>query len=539
MITRPRAAVALIFAFVASTAILSQPAAANPVDGTKYAPFTLALYNKNVAESRKLAAYYAEKRGLPLDNIIGFDVPPGEVITREIYEKKIREPLVASFDTNRWWEREKDARGVLRPTTNKMKFAAIMYGMPLKIRGAAPQPTGETDPKTGEPIMEKLDHRQTEAASLDSELTVFGAELPNVKGPGASPYFRGNKAFGRTDMLLTSRIDGASYATAQRLIDDAIATEKNGLWGMGVIDVAQLAKQKGAGYEIGDKWLETCATFYHKAGIPTLVDRSPALIPAGYPIDDRVALYFGWYYTKVTGPFADRKFRFSRGAIAVHLHSYSASTMKNPNSNWTAPLIERGACASLGNVYEPYLTMTTAFDIFNARLLAGFTLAEAGWMATPTVSWMTLLVGDPLYQPFRRGQQYDMKTAADYKAYKLAVQRWGTKPTELMAQLDRAARSMKAPSVSEMAGLFLIGEKKYGLAAAQFDKAKASFTEPADKLRQDLHRARALAENGDVPRALALLRAAAIEFKSTPGAKAATALANQLDPPPPPPPAAK
>jgi uncharacterized protein (TIGR03790 family) len=79
------------------------------------------------------------------------------------------------------------------------------------------------------------------------------------------------------------------------------------------------------------------------------------------------ALYYGWRTEKAAGPFAQPEFRFSPGAIAVHIHSFSAMTLHDPNANWVAPLLSRGAAASLGNVYEPYLRLTAHRNIFNDR----------------------------------------------------------------------------------------------------------------------------------------------------------------------------
>ena len=48
-------------------------------------------------------------------------------------------------------------------------------------------------------------------------------------------------------------------------------------------------------------------------------------------------------------------------------------------------------------------------------------------------------------------------------------------------------------ALTEMAGLHLLASKDYAGAMKKFGAAKAAFKEPADKLRQDLHAARALA----------------------------------------------
>jgi hypothetical protein len=54
-----------------------------------------------------------------------------------------------------------------------------------------------------------------------------------------------------------------------------------------------------------------------------------------------------------------------------------ASTLRDKNSGWAGPLVSRGAAATVGNVYEPYLELTAHLDILNDRLLHGFTFGEA------------------------------------------------------------------------------------------------------------------------------------------------------------------
>ncbi|MFZ4683153.1 MAG: TIGR03790 family protein, partial [Terrimicrobiaceae bacterium] len=87
-------------------------------------------------------------------------------------------------------------------------------------------------------------------------------------------------------------------------------------------------------------------------------------------------------------------------AIAVHIHSFSAATLRNPAAGWCGPLVEHGAAVTMGNVYEPYLTLTPQLDVFQDRLMAGFTFAESAYMSLRGLSWMAVAIGDPLYRPY-------------------------------------------------------------------------------------------------------------------------------------------
>ena len=67
----------LIFLFV----YFSLPASAQePIKNRQYASATLVIYNQNVANSRKLAAYYAGKRNIPFENLIGLKCSAEEII---------------------------------------------------------------------------------------------------------------------------------------------------------------------------------------------------------------------------------------------------------------------------------------------------------------------------------------------------------------------------------------------------------------------------------------------------------------------------
>jgi hypothetical protein len=132
-----------------------------------------------------------------------------------------------------------------------------------------------------------------------------------------------------------------------------------------------------------------------------LFDDNPATLPASLPIN-QVALYLGWYTPTANGPWITPPDRFVRGAIAYHLHSFSGWTVRNPTQNWVGPLIDHGADATMGEVYEPYLALTPHLDVFTRRLLDGDSFAEAAYASQIGLSWMTTVVGDPLYRPFRK-----------------------------------------------------------------------------------------------------------------------------------------
>jgi hypothetical protein len=336
-------------------------------------------------------------------------------------------------------------------------------------------------------------------------------------------------------MFLVGRIDGPTFDVCQRMISDAIAAEKTGLWGMAVVDIANKGKEN-VGLQMGDDWLEATASSLMNEGIPTLVDRFNPTLPHNFPLKD-TAIYFGWYDGHVSGPFINPSFKFKRGAVAVHLHSFSASQLRNATQNWCAPLLDKGAAATLGNVYEPLLHLTHNFDIFTSRLLAGYTLVEAAYMSAPVLSWHHVVLGDPLYRPYLHLDGSGEKKDADavYRALRIAHMRWAKDATELEKQLRLAAPRMKSGIMLEALGLDLVKREQTAQAAVVFQQAKALYTSNVDKLRMDMLVAAIDWSGQRKPAAIKALRDAQLRYGHLPEIEAAAAWLNILDPPPPPP----
>ena len=102
---------------------------------------------------------------------------------------------------------------------------------------------------------------------------------------------------------------------------------------------------KDTGLVEGDKWLFKIATQARQAGFPVILDRGEGLFPPDYPMR-HAAFYFGWYTGDVSGPMARPGFKFTQGAVAVHIHSFSAASMRDPKRSWCAPLLAAGAALS-------------------------------------------------------------------------------------------------------------------------------------------------------------------------------------------------
>ncbi|MEP7015498.1 MAG: TIGR03790 family protein [Verrucomicrobiota bacterium] len=491
---------------------------------------TIVVFNKTAPESVKLANFYAQQRGIPRDHLVGLNCSSEEEISRAEYDDNIANPLREAFKDHKWWTVHELARGT-STKENPIRFVAVIRGVPLKIRSAGDYPGDVPGPGP-------LGNRNE--ASVDSELTMLSATARQISGFAMNPYFKSFRAiedFDNIGMLLVCRLDAPDASTVRRMIVDSIAAEKNGLWGRAYVDGAHNTSQ---GLAVGDQWLTEILQQLHKNGIPTVYDDAPEIFPEAYPITD-CALYYGWYAAAVAGPFARPDFRFLPGAIAVHIHSFSASTLRDPNADWVGPLVSHGAAASLGNVYEPYLQLTAQLDVFNDRLLHGFTFAESAYMSMRALSWMSVMVGDPLYRPYlswlQIAQRDSAKAANEWKVYHELAVKDATVPAPVWRTAARqAAMRIRSGPIMEDLGLLETHNGHFAAATNNFQLARTYYTKRDDIVRVVLEESDAWIKMNKPKRALELVRSTMRTAPDTPAAPLLRAIEREASGRPPPPP---
>lgn len=472
--------------------------AAEAESDSDLAAATVVVYNRRAPDSVALAQFYAKARQISLDHLVGLECSTEEEISREEYNQTIADPLREIFQERNWWDMPKESQFPVRAV--KIRFVALIRGIPLKIRMSTPSPG------------EQANHGQIGSdnrASVDSELSVLGIPTTPIGGPANNPYFQSYKSIREVaglPILLVCRLDAPTPEIVRRMITDAVETEKNSLWGRAYVDGAN---QKGPGMGEGDLWLKNTVRDLRRVGVPVVYDTESALFPVGFPMSDCV-LYYGWYAENASGPFADPNFAFARGAIAVHIHSFSASTLRSPESYWVAPLLSRGAAASLGNVYEPYLQLTAQIDLFNDRLMHGFTLAESAYMSSRVLSWMGVVVGDPLYRPYATWLQLeppDRNKKSDWRMYHdFAVKNRGLKADEYLARAKTAASRADNGPMMEDLGLQEKESGQFNGAISCFHQARSFYVTADDILRTILEQVDALTKSGNKKAALLLVR---------------------------------
>jgi uncharacterized protein (TIGR03790 family) len=377
----------------------------------------LVVANSDHAASIRLARYYCERRGVPAGNVIpvSLGTPLRDTIGRGDYDRRLAGPIRRTFLTR------KDLDGI--------KCLVTTYGVPFRVGPREPLPgydarlkqlrqlleqekaaaaelarKGQTDSVAHrthqlgagqiQADIDRIMGRET-GASVDSELSLVlcnAYELyrwqPNaLRNPTALQPFK---------TLMVSRLDGPGYGIAKDLVDKAIAAEKKGLAGTAYIDSRGLFGQDA--YSYCDQSLRDLALLIRlRTSLPVQEERTAALFaPGGCP---ETALYCGWYSL---ARYVDA-FVFAEGAVGFHIASSEAVSLRDPNSTqWCPSLLKHGITATLGPVAEPYLHSFPEPKAFFGSLFDGHCLGEAYYLTKPFNSWQLVLIGDPLYTPFKK-----------------------------------------------------------------------------------------------------------------------------------------
>lgn len=363
------------------------------------------IANRRLPESVGLARYYAERRGIPFRNICLLDLPVRERVSRAEYDQQLRKPLLAFLRKRALIVQQKDdggdssgsrkaqrAAGEWITRERNFRYLVSIYGVPLAVqdnRDASLLPR------------RKRDYHSRDGAAVDSELCLLLMPRYDLGGAVNSPVFNhlyypdGDNA---SLFIAATRLDAPDPDTVRRMIDDSIAVEETGLLGICCFDQRATVEK---GYALGDYWLEESAERWAREGYEVIRELTAAVWDEDVPLE-KVGVYFGWYTQNASGPFIRPDFRFSRGAIAVHIHSSSAVTLRSGRKYWAGPLLAQGAAATIGAVDEPYLPAMPWLHILSDRLCRGYCFADAAYMSLPLLSWQITVVGDPLYRPFRR-----------------------------------------------------------------------------------------------------------------------------------------
>jgi uncharacterized protein (TIGR03790 family) len=367
-----------------------RPSAGDPAD---LASRVVVLANANDADSVRLARYYAEKRGVPPGNVIALPMSSAETIGWPEFINTVYQPLQDGLVARGWIDAFgttlTDGIGRKRYGIHghRISYLVVCRGVPLRVND-------EQKFHRREPRFTLQAEFATNAGAVDSELSLLAHSTYDINGWLPNPWFGAVQAslFEAEPVVKVARLDGPAFADAAGLVDHAMEAERTGLLGRFYVSVRGPSRD-------GERWFEQSATELASLGFDGDVDRSDQNLPSSSRFDAPV-LYFGWYAQDLSGPMAPAGFRFPPGAIALHLHSFSARTLRSTTAGWCGPLVARGVTATFGNVFEPYLEFTLQPQMLLEALRRGRNLGDAAYYATRALSWQTIIIGDPLYRPF-------------------------------------------------------------------------------------------------------------------------------------------
>jgi uncharacterized protein (TIGR03790 family) len=335
----------------------------------------LVVINQQSPLSRSIGEYYAERRHVPLTNVCRLSVQPDEDIPRDEFDDKIARPIAAFLRLHKLQE--------------QILYIVTTSGVPLRVRGSA-----------GNMI--------AEAAAVDSELTLLYSDMrgqPHVLPAGIhNPFFgRVLAAFRHPDfpIYLVTRLTGYDFADVKGLIDRALLARNRGSF---VIDLRKFDDGPGNG------WLREAARALPKDRV--ILDDTGKVL---YQQRDVIG-YASWGSNDPDRKQRHVDFQWLPGAVMTEYVSTNGRTFTRPPDSWnigaawsdpkgtfagspqtlTADYIHEGATGASGHVYEPYLQFTPRPDILLPAYYHGRNLAESYYLAIPALSWMNIVVGDPL-----------------------------------------------------------------------------------------------------------------------------------------------
>lgn len=354
------------------------------------------LANSDDRESMQIADYYAKKRGIPKANIIALPMPTNETVSVSQFVDEIYNPLLKKLIRKEWVrvvktdERDITGRDRVSVGIHRISYLVTIRGVPLRIAN---------DPNLIDVKSGKLPDRfKVNNGSVDSELALLvGPANLSMTAFVPNPLFVGAKTRGidAERVIRVSRLDGPSAGAVKRLIDRSLQAESEGLMGRAYFDL-------GGPHAKGDEWFEAASKLAEKAFFDTDIETTKKRMDETHRYD-APAIYMGWYRRNADGPWSQPAWPVPPGAIGFHLHSFSATTVRSTSNGWLGAFVNQGYCATVGNVYEPYLEYTHYPHVLLAALLKGNSFGEAATASMPVLSWQGVAIGDPLYRPFEVG----------------------------------------------------------------------------------------------------------------------------------------
>jgi len=329
----------------------------------------LLVGNRDSLESRQIVEYYRPRRSIPASNVCWLSVSTDEEISWSVYQSRIEGPVGDCLKKAGLQE--------------SVLYIVLTLGTPFKIGGT--------------------NGVMATRGSVDSELALLYSKLKGVKferaGTVRNPFFGVRDAPFRHPQFpiyLVTRLAAYGAGDVKAMIDHALAARNTGEF---VIDAPNAVGGDGNG------WLRTASLLLPPSRVK--LDVSPRVLYG----EKNVIGYASWGSNDANRRQRWLHYQWLPGAIATDFVSTNARTFKAPPGEWnissgksfadseqslSADFIHEGATGASGNVYEPYLSGCARPEYVLPAYFDGRNLAESFYMGLPFLSWMGVILGDPL-----------------------------------------------------------------------------------------------------------------------------------------------
>ncbi len=341
--------------FLCSSLLLSQTATYRDV---------AVIINVNSSSSEIIGTYFAGQRNIPEQNIIRITAPVTEEIDSLQFEQLRAQ--VESYLT-------------LNGLVNSINYLVTTKGVPLKVK--------------------RFDLMRS--SSVESELSlILGRYSSSIgcSGRFTSPYYRQRTNFTRVQygIYLVTRLDGYTVEDVKGLIDRSAVIDTH------LPETGKFVLDMDPGWNSAAPYLntrmKTAADTLIQRGLNVSVDTSNTYVVGQANVNG----YAGWGSNdKHTSYHGLLNFQWNPGAIAETYVSTSARTFTSPavyGQSLIADIIAEGVTAAKGYVYEPYASAMADVSILFDLYSDGYTVAESFAGASPFLSWMDVVIGDPKFR---------------------------------------------------------------------------------------------------------------------------------------------
>jgi len=397
----------------------------------------LVVYNSRSTDAQSvLNAYLLAHPEIPIENVFNLDntvVANRADVSYAEFKTQIRDPIRSYIDQTG------------APTAEEIVSICLIRGIPHRIQDTDNPAIGENPAGTESEFMAG----DATCASVDAELVLLWQDLDATEAGGTmdsradnlidNPYhgaaaeiqtfsraaIKSAKTFGRSslawriagtnsnrltpgDIYLVSRIDAATAGAAIGIIGRAANLHVNRRYAWVILDEdARTDPLDDDDYRSlfgSNPDYERARDKMTAAGFNVLYDNTAAFTTAASFTRPVIAYASYGENHNPNPPGAGtyiNGFSFAPGAIFNTIESYNGRAFNGLGTLFSqeqvVDFITAGGTFAVGHVWEPLAFSVPDNEyLLDAMLVRGMCWAEAAWTAIPALSWMHVVVGDPL-----------------------------------------------------------------------------------------------------------------------------------------------